>query len=635
MLSSTEKGGLWIQSDAGSDYQEIPGGMCAGRYFQLQDQYLIFPAQSAWHATQGWERYDRVTLVAYSVRNWPHLAEPMQDTLRSIGFCLPERPSRSLQPPRLLPIVGSMDGLGHGDSVPAIGLAGNEGDGSTPLGISCWAATVTAARCVARVVTPIDAASCRGRFKKLAKQEEEEDEGREPSSPVESSAGPAQAWSQKEKAAAGPSAKHLQPPAKARRPPSATPKAEGPGSAGPRSMSEDRACEERAEAENCEVTELVLDALPFLQQVEGGEIVLPASVDVRTDPTFREIFTKLSQRGSAPVEACRAEAQRFCLDRFDASLRQSEWEQMLQAAFNGAGEELTPGQWMHSCRWAARAARLIMTLRLTRLKDQPEPVLPSSSQWLLGWHEAGGGSKRLMTVDSFTKALSDVAAQCMAPEDVSGGLENFCRRVIVPLNGVLLRSRSEELVSALDLLDKPEVKRLMTDCSTGLNKLFSCYATEPTARRPHWNSDSVTRFAIDFDFLAEVSNLPLQRMFQDACQHTGNFRAAEEKMLVEGFPLFLLMLAKKTHTSQVCNAPEERVPILFQRINAIACTATQAPRFGLAKEQLLPLSREMPGPRRSFSATPGRSDRLEGSRRAEESGLSWDELLGPESFESF
>ncbi|CAE7443480.1 unnamed protein product [Symbiodinium necroappetens] len=232
----------------------------------------------------------------------------------------------------------------------------------------------------------------------------------------------------------------------------------------------------------------------------------------------------------------------------------------------------------------------------------------------------------------------------MAPEDVSGGLENFCRRVIVPLNGVLLRSRSEELVCALDVLDKTEVKRLMTDCSTGLNKLFACYATEPTARRPHWNSDSVTRFAIDFDFLAEVSNLPLQRMFQDACQHTSNFRAAEEKLLVEGFPLFLLMLANKTHTSQVCNAPEERVPILFQRINAIACTATQAPRFGLAKEQLLPLlgalepcrlrrfmhrlppgrlrldvcvvsrlakrrSREMPGPRRSFSATPGRSDR--------------------------
>ena len=80
------------------------------------------------------------------------------------------------------------------------------------------------------------------------------------------------------------------------------------------------------------------------------------------------------------------------------------------------------------------------------------------------------------------------------------------------------------------------------------------------------------------------------------------------------------------------------------RKNTAAGTATQAPRFGLAKEQLLPLlgalepcrlrrfmhrlppgrlrldvcvvsrlskrrSREMPGPRRSFSATPGRSDR--------------------------
>ena len=43
--------------------------------------------------------------------------------------------------------VGSMDGLGHGDSVPAIGLAGNEGDGSTPLGGgACCGIKVCAAR---------------------------------------------------------------------------------------------------------------------------------------------------------------------------------------------------------------------------------------------------------------------------------------------------------------------------------------------------------------------------------------------------------------------------------------------------------------------------------------------------------
>ncbi|CAE7443468.1 unnamed protein product, partial [Symbiodinium necroappetens] len=308
----------------------------------------------------------------------------------------------------------------------------------------------------------------------LQVKQEEQEERREPSFLAESSS----AGQARDHKAAGPSSKHLQPPTKARRPPSATPRAEGPGSAGPPLMSEDATSEERAEAteaaelepatgrrasassavsqtstlcsarradsiagsmtfsvstrgrrrsvlnpaaviqdleaseeyeyarlfrvlleiqrtgdpdssclrdflaENCEVTDLVLDALPFLQKVEGGEIVLPASADMRTDPTFREflqtmrercvsnatllrIFTKLGQRGSAPTEACRAEAQRFCLDRFDANLRQSEWEQMLQAAFDGAGEELTPGQWMQSCRWAARAARLIMTLRLT------------------------------------------------------------------------------------------------------------------------------------------------------------------------------------------------------------------------------------------------------------------------------
>jgi len=247
--------------------------------------------------------------------------------------------------------------------------------------------------------------------------------------------------------------------------------------------------------------------------------------------------------------------------------------------------------------------------------------------------QAGGGSKRMMTVESFTKALADVATQCMAPEDVSGSLENFCRRVIVPLNGVLLRSRSEDLVSALDLQDKPDVKRLLVECTSGLQKLFHCYATEPNSRRAQWNSESVTRFAIDFDFLAEVSNLPLQRMFQDACQHAGNFRAAgaEEKLPFDGFPLFLLMLSGKTHTSQVSATPEERVPILFQRINAIACTATQAPRFGLAKEQLLPVPQEKPATRRSVVAAPGRPERLEDGRRAE-AGLSWDELLGAETF---
>jgi len=236
--------------------------------------------------------------------------------------------------------------------------------------------------------------------------------------------------------------------------------------------------------------------------------------------------------------------------------------------------------------------------------------------------KAGGGSKRLMTVESFTKALVDVAMQVMAPEDVSNSLEDFCKRVIQPLNEVLLRSRSEDLLGVLNLKEKPQVKRLLEDCSSGLQKLFLCYAAEPTARRAHWNADSVTRFAIDFDFLGEVSNLPLQRMFQDACcQNSSNLRA-DEKLFQDGFPLFLLMLANKTHAGQACPVEQDRVPLLFQRINAIACTSTQAPRFGLAKEPLLPLPKEM-GTRRSSLQSLG----LEDSRRHEETGLSWDELL--------
>ncbi|CAE7723107.1 unnamed protein product, partial [Symbiodinium pilosum] len=136
-------------------------------------------------------------------------------------------------------------------------------------------------------------------------------------------------------------------------------------------------------AENCEVTDLILDALPFLQEVEAGQIILPTTdAEMRQNPTFREflqamrekcisnatllrIFTKLSpHRSAASKDACRLEAKRFCLDHFDANLQQSDWEQILQEAFAGAGDELTLQQWMKGCRWAARAARLIMTLRL-------------------------------------------------------------------------------------------------------------------------------------------------------------------------------------------------------------------------------------------------------------------------------
>ncbi|CAJ1448872.1 unnamed protein product [Effrenium voratum] len=225
-----------------------------------------------------------------------------------------------------------------------------------------------------------------------------------------------------------------------------------------------------------------------------------------------------------------------------------------------------------------------------------------------------------MTVENFIRALADVASQCMAPEKVSGSLEDFCNRVILPLNEVLLKARSEDLERALELRQKQEVRRQLEVASSGLHKLFMSYAAD-LSRRAFWNSDCVTRFAVDFDFLAEVSNLPLQRMFQDACQHSSSMKA-DEKLYVEGFSLFLLMLANKIHSSQV-GAAEDRVPMLFNRINAIACTATHAPHFGLSKEPLLPVPKDSLRRSSIQSATSG----FEEARRSDEAGLSWDELI--------
>ncbi|CAE6949079.1 unnamed protein product [Symbiodinium sp. CCMP2592] len=97
MVSTTDCGGLWLQDPTGSDFQEVPDGMCGGRFIQLLDQYLIFPAHTHWHATQTWGHYDRYTLVAYKVRNWTHLPAAMQSTLQSLGFQLPEDP-RAITP---------------------------------------------------------------------------------------------------------------------------------------------------------------------------------------------------------------------------------------------------------------------------------------------------------------------------------------------------------------------------------------------------------------------------------------------------------------------------------------------------------------------------------------------------------
>ena len=102
LLSTTEQGGLWIQDEGGSHYMEDSDKILRGRIYSLQDQYLVFPAHQRRHATQAWGHYNRFTLVAYTVRNWRQLAEPMQRTLHNLGFMLPARPEMAAATLQLL-----------------------------------------------------------------------------------------------------------------------------------------------------------------------------------------------------------------------------------------------------------------------------------------------------------------------------------------------------------------------------------------------------------------------------------------------------------------------------------------------------------------------------------------------------
>eukprot|EP00931_Biecheleriopsis_adriatica_P103123 TRINITY_DN78002_c0_g1_i1.p1 TRINITY_DN78002_c0_g1~~TRINITY_DN78002_c0_g1_i1.p1 ORF type:complete len:543 (+),score=76.78 TRINITY_DN78002_c0_g1_i1:906-2534(+) len=240
--------------------------------------------------------------------------------------------------------------------------------------------------------------------------------------------------------------------------------------------------------------------------------------------------------------------------------------------------------------------------------------------------------KRFLTAETFSKALVDVARRCMPPEDVSTGLDDFCQKVIVPLNELLLSSRSEDMSRALDVMKQPSIITLLNSCAAGLEKLFLYYATGPS-KKQYWSPEAIVKFASDFDLMSEVSNLPLQRIFQDVCQHEREQAGMTEgEMGFEGFKIALVMLSQKTHVAQPYGSSAERVPLFFQRLNAIASTQSFS-RLNLMQEQLLPLPKETSSarPRKnsrgSISAVPGRD------RCSVDADLSWTEIMtGAQSF---
>lgn len=133
-------------------------------------------------------------------------------------------------------------------------------------------------------------------------------------------------------------------------------------------------------AENCEISPSLLAALPFLRSLELPTYQL--SQEFRRSAVFRhfllvlqelsvsdstceQIFRKLSRAvGGATIQSCRQSAQQLCIARFEANLPWKEWDEILQAAFEGVGDRVSYAQWTIGCRRCVRIVRLIITLRL-------------------------------------------------------------------------------------------------------------------------------------------------------------------------------------------------------------------------------------------------------------------------------
>ena len=103
-LCQQHNSGLWVESPHGSDYVEHQG-----EYHSLLDHALLFPAHKRLHAgrmeVNPMIRFDRFTLVAYTVRNWPCLQQPARERLLEVGFDLPETGRSPYAAPALLPPV--------------------------------------------------------------------------------------------------------------------------------------------------------------------------------------------------------------------------------------------------------------------------------------------------------------------------------------------------------------------------------------------------------------------------------------------------------------------------------------------------------------------------------------------------
>jgi len=202
------------------------------------------------------------------------------------------------------------------------------------------------------------------------------------------------------------------------------------------------------------------------------------------------------------------------------------------------------------------------------------------------------GRRHHLTTDSVLHALQGVALRCF-PATPKDALEHFGERILLPLCETLLEVKGQDVSFAAELMADPETVRLLERCQPGLEKVYIFFAHEHAGRRAHWSSESMSRFAEEFDLLSEVNQLPLQKIFRD-CTHYESLvgKGLDGEMSFGSFQLALLMIAQKVHLGahqqQQANQALDRLINLFQRLNTIAGSSGAGSAWKASEAPLIP-----------------------------------------------
>jgi len=274
----------------------------------------------------------------------------------------------------------------------------------------------------------------------------------------------------------------------------------------------------------------------------------------------------------------------------------------------------------------------LIFLSATRAENQIENATKRNSNSSVGANGKRGSvsaKRHHMTCDSFVFALQDIASRCF-PAEGQFAFEYFCEHVLAPLSDALLEVKGQDLARAAEAMADPEVVQLLARCCPGLEKIYLHYVEENAGRRACWTKEAMIRFAEDFDFLAEVNNLPLQKIFRDCTHHESlNGKGVAGEMSFSSFQLALVMISQKLHFSgDTGDDPTKRISLLFNRLNTIAGAYGNA---GILRSSESPLIPGLPSPNLARRSNSGlNQDRLSGfrsDRRASASDMSWEAMM--------